>query len=51
MNANIFEKSQQSPNWVRFNQETPSVNSLVINTNDATKGNVMKAKNTPQQAL
>ena len=38
MNANTYEKSQQSPNLVRFNQKSPSVNSLVINTNDATKG-------------
>ena len=29
---------QQIPNFVRSNQESPGANSLVINTNDATKG-------------
>ena len=29
---------QRSPNFVRSNQESPGANSLVINTNDATKG-------------
>ena len=39
INANIYEKSQQqSPNFVRSNQESPDANSLVISTNDATKG-------------
>ena len=37
--ANTYEKSQrQSPNFVRSNQESPGANSLVINTDDATKG-------------
>ena len=52
MNANTYEKSQrQSLNLVRSNQESLGANSLVINTNDATKEKVMKAQNTPQQAL
>ena len=39
MNANTYEKSQrQSLNLVRSNQESLGANSLVINTNDATKG-------------
>ena len=34
-----YEKSQQqSPNFVRSNQESLGTNSLIINTNDATKG-------------
>ena len=38
-NANTYEKSQrQSPNFVRSNQESLGANSLVMNTNDATKG-------------
>ena len=39
INANIYKKSlQQSPNFVRSNQESLGANSLVININDATKG-------------
>ena len=39
INANTYEKSErQSPNFVRSNQESLGANSLVINTNDATKG-------------
>ena len=39
INANTYEKSwRQGPNFVRFNQESPGANSLVININDATKG-------------
>ena len=39
INANTYEKSlRQSPNFVTSNQESVGVNSLVINTNDATKG-------------
>ena len=42
INANTYEKSQQqSPNFVRSNQESLGANSLVINTNDATKGKKM----------
>ena len=39
INANTYKKSQQqSPNFVRSNQESPAAISLVINTNDAIKG-------------
>ena len=39
INANTHEKSLwQRPNFVRSNQESLGANSLVINTNDATKG-------------
>ena len=52
INANTYEKSErQSPNFVRSNQESLGANSLVINTNDETKEKVLKAQNTPQQAL
>ena len=38
INANTYEKSKRgSPNFVKSNQESPSINSLVININDATK--------------
>ena len=39
INANTYEKSQrQSPNFVRSNLDSLGANSLVINTNDPTKG-------------
>ena len=35
---NIYNKKSASPNFVRSSQESSIGNSLVINTNDATKG-------------
>ena len=35
---NLSDKISTGPNFVRFSQESFNVNSLVINTNDATKG-------------
>ena len=34
---NLSDKST-SPNFIRFSQESSNSNSLMINTNDATKG-------------
>ena len=48
---NLNDNKFRSPNFVRSNQESSNANSLVINTNNATKGKVMKAQNTSQQAL
>ena len=35
---NLNDNKSTSPNFVRFNQESSNANSLVINTNYATKG-------------
>ena len=35
---NLNYNKSASPNFVRFNQESSSANSLVINTNNVTKG-------------
>ena len=40
---NLSDNKSTSPNFVRSNQESSNANSLVINTNNATKGNSVES--------
>ena len=45
---NLSDNKSASPNFVRSNQEFSSTNSLVINTNNATKGKSDKSSKIEQ---
>ena len=45
---NLSDNKSASPNFVRSNQESSSTNSLVINTNNATKGKSDKSSKIEQ---
>ena len=45
---NLSDNKSASPNFIRSNQESSSTNSLVINTNNATKGKSDKSSKIEQ---
>ena len=48
LKKNLSDNKSASPNFVRSNQESSSTNSLVINTNNATKGKSDKSSKIEQ---
>ena len=44
LKKNLSDNKSANPNFIRSSQESSSTNSLVINTNNATKRKVMKAQ-------